>query len=89
MAKLAPQEKLTTRSSTAHSAVAWIIAVAANVSHARIVQPLVLELPSVHVLDAPEASCGDGGGLRARRHGHGCGGAVGHCGEGAEEFGQE
>jgi hypothetical protein len=41
------------------------------------------------VLDAPEAACSDGGGLRARGHGNRCGGAVGHCGEGAEELGQK
>ena len=41
------------------------------------------------MLDAPETACCDGAGLCARRHVHGCGGAVGHAAEGAEKFGQE
>jgi hypothetical protein len=56
---------LTSSSSTAYGAVTWVVAVASNVSHARIVQALVFKLPAVHVLDSPEAARGYSGGLRA------------------------
>jgi hypothetical protein len=80
---------LTSCSSTAHGAITRVVAVASDISHARIVQALILKLPSVHVLHAPETACSYGGGLRARRDRHGCGGVVGHCAEGTEEFGQK
>jgi hypothetical protein len=77
---------LTTSPPAAYSAVSRVIRVAANVSHARIVQPLLAKLAPVHVLDAPEAACRDGRRLCAFGHVHRLGGGGGHGCERAEEL---
>lgn len=72
-----------TCSSTTHSPVPWVLYISSNVSHPCIIQPLVFELPSVHVLNTPEAARCHRGSLRpcGNRHGlcgcgrHGCEGA--------------
>lgn len=77
--------------STTDRPVAWILSVPANITHARIIQSLVLELPSVHVLNAPETSGSHSGSLRTSRGRHGWCGGRGHgarC-EGAQEAGQK
>ena len=79
----------TTSSSTAYSPIPRVLRVAANISHARIIQALALVLLAIHVLNAPETARSHRGGLRARRHGHGLRGRVGHCAEGAQELGQK
>lgn len=73
---------------TADGAVARILHVAANVSDARIQQPLLGKLAPKHVLDAPEAASGDCGRLRAGGDVHGLGGGGAHA-EGAQEAGQK
>lgn len=82
---------LTSSAPTAHRAITRVLIVASNVPHARIVQTRLAKLPPVHVLDAPEAARGYGRSVRAGRHVHWCGRAVGHCGccEWAEKLGQE
>lgn len=67
---------LTSCSSTAHSAIARVVSVASNVPHSRIVETLVLELPAIHVLYSPEASCCYSDALRAGGYIHGSGGGV-------------
>ena len=85
------KELLTSSPSTTHGAITRIIRIAPNIPYARIIQSLILELPPVHVLDAPETSCSYGGGLRAGGYAHGLCGGSGHvaCCEGAEEAGQK
>jgi len=78
-----------TSASTAHGSVPWVLAITANVSNARVVQALALVLPPVHVLDAPETSCGNGRGLRTRGYVHGLCGRIRHTAERAEEFSQK
>jgi hypothetical protein len=80
---------LTSSPSTTHRAVTWVVAIPTDIPYTRIIQPRLAKLLAVHVLDTPKTSCSDGGSLRARGRVHGCGGGVGHCAEGAEEFGQK
>lgn len=72
----------------AHGAVARAVCVAADVAHTGIQQALVRKSLAIHVLNAPEAACGDGGALCAGGNVHwGCGSGV--HGEWAEEAGDE
>ena len=77
---------LTTSPPAAYSAVSRVLCVAANISNARIVQPLLAKLAPVHVLNAPETSCGDGRGLCALGHVHGLRGCGRHACEWPEEL---
>jgi|SRR5690242_8898852 len=69
-----------------YSAVPWVLCIAADVSHARIIQSLLAKLAPVHVLNAPEASCSDGRGLCALRHVHRLCGCGGHACKWAEKL---
>ena len=79
----------TTSASAAYRPVPWVVCVTTDISNPRIVQALSLVLSPVHVLDTPEASGSDSGGLRARRHVHGLRGRIRHTAEGAKEFSQK
>lgn len=81
-------ERLTSCATAAHGAVAGALSVAANVAYARVQKAFVGERLAIHVLNAPEAACGDCRCLRARRHVHRGGGCGGHR-EWADEAGQE
>jgi len=48
-----------------HSPIIWTLRIAPNISYPRIIQSFILELLPIHVLNAPETACGDGGFLRA------------------------
>lgn len=81
------REMLLTASPPAtYSAVPRVLCVAANVSHARIIQSLLAKLAPVHVLDAPEASRSDSRGLCALRHVHRLCGCGGHACKWAEKL---
>jgi hypothetical protein len=75
--------------STAHGSITRTICITTNVPYSRIVQALVLELSPIHVFHTPKTSCGYRGGLRTGGYVHRSGGAIGHCAERAEEFGQK
>lgn len=77
---------LTSCPPAAHSAISRVVCVATNVADARIIQPLLAKLASIHVLDAPEAPCGDGRSLGALGHVHRLCGSGGHACEWAEEL---
>jgi hypothetical protein len=79
----------TTSPSAAYSPVPRVLCVTTDISDSRIVQALSLVFLSVHVLDAPETSCGDSGGLRTRGHVHGLRGRIRHTAEWAKEFSQK
>jgi hypothetical protein len=73
----------------AYGAITWVLCIAANVSNARIVQPLLAKFAPVHMLNAPEASSGDGRGLCALGHVHRLSGSGRHACEWAEELGEK
>lgn len=77
---------LTPCSPTAYSAVSWVLCVATNISHTRIIQSLFAKLAPVHVLDAPETSGSDSRGLCALGHVHRLCGCGRHACEWAEEL---
>ena len=79
----------TTSASAAYRPVPWVVCVTTDVSDPRIVQALSLVLSPVHVLDTPETSGSNSGGLRARRHVHGLRGRIRHTAEGAKELSQK
>jgi len=58
--------------SWANIPIAWAFGIATNVSNSCIDKTLVFECASVHMLDAPEAACGDSRLLGSFRHCH-CG----------------
>lgn len=80
--------KRTSCAPTAHGAIARAVRIAADVSYARIQQALAPKGLAVHVLDAPEAACGDGRALGTGGRIHG-GGGCGVHGEWAEEAGEK
>jgi hypothetical protein len=64
------QSILTPSSPRAHSAIARVLCISSNISYSCIEKALVGEGVSVHVFNAPEATCGDGGLLSAFGDGH-------------------
>lgn len=61
---------LTSSPPAAHSPITRVLRVTANVSYSRIQQSLLAKVLAVHVLNAPEAACGNREFLRALWHSH-------------------